>query len=64
MAFKGFADAVYGGRSRNYKIDTPLGSVRSNAIFDATNTLPKEVMLEATLKVLDYNHNIFEVGFQ
>ncbi|XP_053192306.1 apolipoprotein B-100 [Scomber japonicus] len=64
MAFKGFADAVYGGRSRNYKIDTPLGSVRSNAIFDATNTLPKEVMLEATLKVLDYNHNIFEVGVE
>ncbi|XP_067470643.1 apolipoprotein B-100 [Thunnus thynnus] len=57
-------NTVSDGVSRNYKIDSPLGSVQSNFIFDATNTLPKEVMLETTLKVFDYNHNIFEVGVE
>lgn len=63
MAFTEFLNIDY-GRSHHYKIDTPLGSVQSNVIFDSANTLPKEVMLETTLKVLDYNHNIFEVCFQ
>lgn len=45
-------------------MDSPLGSVQSNIIFDATDTLPKEVMLETTLKVFDYNYDIFEVCLQ
>ncbi|KAM8833273.1 apolipoprotein B-100 isoform 1-T1 [Synchiropus picturatus] len=52
------------GMSRNFKSDLPLGSVQSNVIFDSTNTLPKELMLETTLKVFDYNDNVFEVGIE
>lgn len=55
---------IFDGTSHNYKIDSPLGSVQSNIIFDATDTLPKEVMLETTLKVFDYNYDVFEVCFQ
>ncbi|KAM4625194.1 apolipoprotein B-100 [Polymixia lowei] len=50
--------------SRNYKIETPLGSAQGNIIFDPTDTLPKEVMLETTLRVFDYNCDIFEVGIE
>ncbi|KAM7404104.1 hypothetical protein PAMA_004499 [Pampus argenteus] len=57
-------NTVFDHLSSNYKIDSPLGSVQSNIIFDGYNTLPKEVMLETTLKVFDYNHNIFEVGVE
>uniref|UniRef100_UPI003AAA740B apolipoprotein B-100 n=1 Tax=Centroberyx gerrardi TaxID=166262 RepID=UPI003AAA740B len=52
------------GMSRNYKMETPLASVQGNIIFDPTDTLPKEVMLETTLKVFDYNYDIFEVGVE
>nr|XP_046268549.1 apolipoprotein B-100 isoform X3 [Scatophagus argus] len=55
---------AFDGMSRNYKINSRLGSVQSNIIFDAMNTLPKEVMLETTLKVFDYNYDIFEVGVE
>ncbi|XP_042356872.1 apolipoprotein B-100 isoform X2 [Plectropomus leopardus] len=55
---------ILSGMSRNYKKDSPLGSVQSNIIFDATDTLPKEVMLETTLKVFDYNYDIFEVSVE
>ncbi|XP_054469273.1 apolipoprotein B-100 isoform X2 [Anoplopoma fimbria] len=55
---------VFDGMSSNCKIDSPLGSVQSNIIFDATDTLPKEVMLETTLKVFNYNYDIFEVGVE
>ncbi|KAG7265390.1 hypothetical protein CRUP_011096, partial [Coryphaenoides rupestris] len=48
--------------SSNYKLETPIGSVQSNFIFDGANTLPKEVMLETTLRVLDFREDIFEVG--
>ncbi|XP_032355767.1 apolipoprotein B-100 [Etheostoma spectabile] len=58
------ANKVFAGMSSNYKIDSPLGSVQSNIIFDATDTLPKEVMLETTLKVFDYNYDIFEIGVE
>ncbi|KAM8915788.1 apolipoprotein B-100 isoform 2-T3 [Spinachia spinachia] len=49
------------GMSINCKVDSPLGSVQSNIIFDGTDTLPKEVMLETTLNVFNYNYDIFEV---
>lgn len=41
-----------------------MGSVQSNVIFDGKDTLPKEVMLETTLKVFGYNYDIFEVCLQ
>lgn len=49
------------GMSQNYRTETPLGTAKSNIIFDGLNTLPKEVMLETTLKVFDYNYDNFEV---
>lgn len=55
---------TFDGMSHNYKIDTPLGSVQSNIVFDSTNTLPKDMMLETTLRVFDYTYDIFEVCFQ
>lgn len=58
------SNKVFDGMSHNYKTDSPLGSVQSNIIFDDMNTIPKEVMLETTLKVFDYNYDIFEVCFQ
>lgn len=53
--------AIFDGVSRNYKLDSSLGSIQSNVIFDGSDTLPKEVMLETTLKVFDYSYDIFEV---
>ncbi|XP_035465790.2 apolipoprotein B-100 isoform X2 [Scophthalmus maximus] len=55
---------TFDGMSRNYKVDSPLGSARTNIIFDGRDTLPKELMLETTLKVFDYNYDIFEVGVE
>ncbi|XP_051794814.1 apolipoprotein B-100 isoform X2 [Acanthochromis polyacanthus] len=55
---------VFDGMSRNYKINSPLGSIQSNIIFDDGDTLPKEMMLETTLKAFDYNYDIFEVSVE
>ncbi|KAG7510147.1 apolipoprotein B-100 [Solea senegalensis] len=55
---------AYDGMSRNYKTDSPLGSARANIIFDGRDTLPKEVMLETTLRAFDYNYDLFEVGIE
>ncbi|KAF7654321.1 hypothetical protein LDENG_00071110 [Lucifuga dentata] len=52
------------GMSKNYKIDTPMVSVQGNIIFDPADTLPKELMLEATLKAFDYNYDVFEVSIE
>lgn len=52
---------IFDGVSRNYKLDSSLGSIQSNVIFDGSDTLPKEMMLETTLKVFDYSYDIFEV---
>ncbi|XP_072221414.1 apolipoprotein B-100 [Leuresthes tenuis] len=57
-------DVIYDGLSRNYKVDSPLGSIQSNIILDGKNTLPKEMMLEATLKAFDNKYDFFEVGVE
>ncbi|XP_041827365.1 apolipoprotein B-100 [Melanotaenia boesemani] len=57
-------DSVFEGLSRNYKINSPLGFLQSNIILDGKDTLPKEMMLEATLKAFDYNYDLFEVGVE
>ncbi|XP_056150533.1 apolipoprotein B-100-like [Lampris incognitus] len=46
--------------SRNYKI----GSVEGNMIFEGTNFLPKEVMLEMTLKAFGYDIDMMEIGME
>lgn len=43
--------------SRNYKI----GSVEGNMFFEGTSYLPKEVMLEMTLKAFGYDIDMIEV---
>lgn len=44
--------------SRNYKI----GSVEGNMIFEGNSYLPKEVMLEMTLKAFGYDIDMLEVN--
>lgn len=44
--------------SRNYRI----GSVAGNMIFEGTSYLPKEVMLEMTLKAFGYDIDMMEVN--
>uniref|UniRef100_A0A3Q3G119 Vitellogenin domain-containing protein n=1 Tax=Labrus bergylta TaxID=56723 RepID=A0A3Q3G119_9LABR len=46
--------------SSNYKI----GSVEGNMIFEGTSYLPKEVMLEMTLKAFGYDIDMMEVGME
>ncbi|KAG5846843.1 hypothetical protein ANANG_G00119290 [Anguilla anguilla] len=57
--------------SRNYKMDTSVSmqdpmkaSVQGNMIFDPTGYMPKEVMLETTLKAFGYNLDMLEVGME
>lgn len=45
--------------SHNYK----TGSVEGNMIFEGTSYLPKEVMLEMTLKAFGYDIDMMEVTF-
>lgn len=45
--------------SHSYKI----GSVKGNVIFEGTSYLPKEVMLEMTLKAFGYDIDMMEVQF-
>lgn len=44
--------------SRNYK----MGSVEGNMIFEGNSYLPKEVMLEMTLKAFGYDIDMLEVN--
>lgn len=45
--------------SRNYK----MGLVEGNMIFEGNSFLPKEVMLEMTLKAFGYDIDMLEVNF-
>ncbi|XP_074541203.1 apolipoprotein Bb, tandem duplicate 1 [Halichoeres trimaculatus] len=46
--------------SRNYKV----GSVEGNMIFEGASYLPKEVMLEMTLKAFGYDVDMMEIGME
>uniref|UniRef100_H3D442 Vitellogenin domain-containing protein n=1 Tax=Tetraodon nigroviridis TaxID=99883 RepID=H3D442_TETNG len=46
--------------SRNYK----MGSVEGNMIFEGNSYLPKEVMLETTLKAFGYDMDLLEIGME
>lgn len=58
----------YTTMSRNYKMDAAMNnmktSVQGNMIFDPTSQLPKEIMLETTLKAFGYNMDIWEIGIE
>lgn len=56
--------------SRNYKMDVFMpgkdvmgSSMQGSIIFDPSSHLPREVMLETTLKAFGYNLDFMEVGF-
>lgn len=44
--------------SRNYK----MGSVQGNIIFEGSSYLPKEVMLEMTLRAFGFDIDMMEVN--
>ncbi|XP_061609496.1 apolipoprotein Bb, tandem duplicate 1 [Phyllopteryx taeniolatus] len=46
--------------SRNYRI----GSVEGNMIFEGTSYLPKEAMLEMTLKAFGFDIDMMEIGME
>ncbi|CAK6961810.1 apolipoprotein Bb%2C tandem duplicate 1 [Scomber scombrus] len=46
--------------SRNYKV----GSVEGNMIFEGSSYLPKEVMLEMTLKAFGFDIDMMEIGME
>uniref|UniRef100_A0A672GNZ2 Vitellogenin domain-containing protein n=1 Tax=Salarias fasciatus TaxID=181472 RepID=A0A672GNZ2_SALFA len=46
--------------SRNYKI----GSLEGNMLFDSSSYLPKEVMLDMTLKAFGFDIDMMEIGME
>ncbi|XP_010876759.2 apolipoprotein B-100 [Esox lucius] len=58
----------YTTSSRNYKMDAGMNdmqtSMQGNMIFDPTSQLPKEIMLETTLKAFGYNIDMLEIGLE
>uniref|UniRef100_A0A3B5BN20 Vitellogenin domain-containing protein n=1 Tax=Stegastes partitus TaxID=144197 RepID=A0A3B5BN20_9TELE len=58
----------YTTMSRNYKLGMALESmqadVQGNLIFDPSSQLPREALLETTLKVFGYSMDIWEVGME
>ncbi|TKS75533.1 Apolipoprotein B-100 [Collichthys lucidus] len=58
----------YTTKSRNYKLgvadENMQASIQGNVIFDPSNQLPREVLLETTLKAFGFSMNIWEVGME
>ncbi|XP_041660813.1 apolipoprotein B-100-like [Cheilinus undulatus] len=50
----------YTTMSRNYK----LSGVQGNIIFDPSSQLPREVLLETTLKAFGFNMDVWEFGME
>ncbi|XP_077365952.1 apolipoprotein Bb, tandem duplicate 1 [Festucalex cinctus] len=46
--------------SRNYR----MGSIEGNVIFESTSYLPKEAMLEMTLKAFGFDVDMMEIGIE
>uniref|UniRef100_A0A3B3BIT0 Vitellogenin domain-containing protein n=1 Tax=Oryzias melastigma TaxID=30732 RepID=A0A3B3BIT0_ORYME len=63
---EGTTDYDFTTTSRNYKLgvahESLLASVEGNVIFDPSNQLPREVLLETTLEAFGYSVDIWEVG--
>ncbi|KAM4528942.1 apolipoprotein B-100-like [Fundulus diaphanus] len=58
----------YTTMSRNYKLgvaqENVEASIQGNVIFDPSNQLPREVLLETTLKAFGYSLDIWELGME
>lgn len=60
------AHSNYTQLSRNYKMDVfiPGSKMQGSIIFDPSSQLPREVMLETTLKTFGYNLDFIEFGME
>ncbi|KAM4712808.1 apolipoprotein B-100-like [Anableps anableps] len=58
----------YTTKSRNYKLgvahEKMEARIQGNVIFDSSNQLPREVLLETTLKAFGYSFDIWELGME
>ncbi|KAF7655376.1 hypothetical protein LDENG_00057020 [Lucifuga dentata] len=58
----------YTTMSRNYKLGVSSegmqANIQGNIIFDPTTQMPREALLETTLKAFGYNLDIWEVGIE
>ncbi|KAM4521771.1 apolipoprotein B-100-like [Odontesthes bonariensis] len=58
----------YTTKSRNYKLgvahETLQANIEGNVIFDPSNQLPREVLLETTLKAFGFSMDIWEIGLE
>uniref|UniRef100_A0A8D3B7A4 Vitellogenin domain-containing protein n=1 Tax=Scophthalmus maximus TaxID=52904 RepID=A0A8D3B7A4_SCOMX len=58
----------YTTKSRNYKLgvahESMQAAIQGNIVFDPSNQLPREVLLETTLKAFGFNLDIWEVGME
>uniref|UniRef100_A0A673C6Z0 Vitellogenin domain-containing protein n=1 Tax=Sphaeramia orbicularis TaxID=375764 RepID=A0A673C6Z0_9TELE len=55
-------------KSRNYKLgmayDSLAANIQGNMIFDPSSQLPREVLLETTLKAFGYSMDMWEIGME
>ncbi|KAM9338993.1 apolipoprotein B-100-like [Symphorus nematophorus] len=58
----------YTTMSRNYELgvaqENMAANIQGNIIFDPSSQLPREVMLETTLKAFGFNMDVWEVGME
>lgn len=61
-----FTHSDYTSKSRNYKLGVTYedmqASIQGNVFFDPSSKLPREVLLETTLKAFGFNMDVWEVG--
>lgn len=60
-----FTHSDYTSKSRNYKLGVTYedmqASVQGSVFFDPSGNLPREVLLETTLKAFGFNMDVWEV---
>ncbi|XP_056219329.1 apolipoprotein B-100-like [Seriola aureovittata] len=58
----------YTTKSRNYKMgvayDSMQAAIQGNVVFDPSNQLPREALLEMTLEAFGYSMDMWEVGME
>uniref|UniRef100_A0A8C3ALV4 Vitellogenin domain-containing protein n=1 Tax=Cyclopterus lumpus TaxID=8103 RepID=A0A8C3ALV4_CYCLU len=58
----------YATKSRNYKLGLAQGSMQAavlgNIVFDPSSQLPREVLLETTLKAFGFSMDLWEIGME
>ncbi|XP_032399124.1 apolipoprotein B-100 [Etheostoma spectabile] len=58
----------YTEKSRNYKLgmahESMQGAIQGNIVFDPSSQLPREMMLETTLKAFGFNMDLWEIGME